>query len=45
MIVDNHQADKIREGMMINHKERNIYVTILHGTMCMLQRIALCSVL
>ena len=23
MIVDNHQADKIRKGMMINHKERN----------------------
>jgi hypothetical protein len=24
MIVDNHQADKIRKGMMINHKERNL---------------------
>ena len=23
MIADNHQADKIRKGMMINHNERN----------------------
>jgi hypothetical protein len=25
MIVDNHQADKIRKGMMINHKREELF--------------------